>query len=212
MKLNKELNKLKIFTDIRYYGNWISNNFVNTIRECDLLLLTGGEDIHPSLYNEKIHPQSYHNLTRDLIEKQWFEKAVKLGKPILGICRGSQLLCILNGGRLIQHQQNKYHIHPIELYDNTKIDITSTHHQAQYPFNLPNVDYNILGWTKGISDFHQDGEQNEMSPRVECEIVYYKKTNSLGIQGHPEDLEWNKYSESIIKLQNIVLNELFKKQ
>lgn len=211
MILNKELSKLKIFTDEPHYGNWISNNFVKTIEECDLLLLSGGEDVHPSLYNEKTHPQSYHNLKRDLIEKQWFEKAVKLNKSILGICRGSQLVCVLNNGRLVQHQQNKYHIHPIELYDGNIIDITSTHHQAQYPFNLPNTDYNILGWTKNLSNFHQDGEQNEMNPQVECEIVHYKKTNSLGIQGHPEDLDWKEYSKSIIKLQEILLNELFKK-
>lgn len=92
----------------------------------------------------------------------------------------------MSGGRLVQHQQNPYSEHPIEVLDGKKLMITSSHHQAQFPFDLPKNDYKIIGWTNGISKFHENGEQEEMNPERECEIVFYKNTKVLGIQGHPE--------------------------
>lgn len=133
-----------------------------------------------------MHPMTYANQARDRYEMQQFTEAVKLGKHIIGICRGSQFLCVANGGHLVQHQDNPLFIHRINTYDDQELDITSTHHQAAYPFNLPKEDYQILGWTENLSPYHEDGNEEELNPPVECEIVLYPKSKCLGIQGHPE--------------------------
>lgn len=92
----------------------------------------------------------------------------------------------MNGGKLVQHQDNPLFIHNIKTYTDEDMLITSTHHQAAYPYNLKKDEYKILGWTTDISKFHQDGNQKELPLDKEVEIVYYPKTRCLGIQGHPK--------------------------
>lgn len=198
------------------YANWLPDSEITiNFNKADVVLFAGGEDVHPSMYNEPIHPYSGNNLKRDLHEKTIFDNAIKQNKYILGICRGSQFICVMSGGRLVQHQQNPSYKHYIDTYDNNKIRVTSTHHQAQYPYNLPKEDYKILGWTKDISIFHEDGNRQEMNPELECEIVYYPKTKCLGIQSHPEfvntsldplDVEYINYVKQLFN--KFVNNEL----
>lgn len=70
----------------------------------DALLLTGGGDVDPRLYGEKPHRQVYGvNETRDRSEWLALDRARELGVPVLGICRGAQLMAVHNGGRLKQH-------------------------------------------------------------------------------------------------------------
>jgi len=70
--------------------------------------------------------------------------------------------------------------------DGKTIRVTSSHHQAQLPFNLHQEEYTILGWTENLLAFHRDGNNDEVNPEVECEDVMYHKANNLGIQSHPE--------------------------
>lgn len=169
------------------YVNWLTDFAISrTMVGADLVVFTGGEDVDPSLYNAATHPTTGSNLARDKKEKLAYEKAKLLKLPMLGVCRGSQFLCVMNGGTLVQHQQNPKAIHEIETDKYGKFMITSTHHQAAHPFNLHNWDYRIIGWTNGVSKFHYDGDGEELNPPKECEIVYYKNTRCLGIQGHPE--------------------------
>lgn len=188
------------------YANWMQGEETKNMEEADLVVFTGGEDITPALYNEPQHPYTGNNLQRDKVEFEAFTKAVSLNKHIIGICRGSQLSCVASGGRLVQHQQNPSYLHKIKTHDGYEIEITSTHHQAAYPFDMDKDSYKILGWTEGISEIHQDGLGNEMNPEKECEIVYYPNTKCLGIQGHPEALSKN--HPSIAYLQNMLNNHL----
>ena len=81
--------------------------------------------------------------------------------------------------------------HFIITKDGRKIKTTRTHHQMQYPFNLPFIDYEIIAEATNIksSIFHIDEESITNSDVANAEIVFYKNTNSLAIQGHPE-LDW----------------------
>ena len=75
----------------------------------DILLLHGGADISPSLYNHPVHEYTGAGdqpSRRDRTEWALVEQAVKLGVPIIGICRGMQLLCAFAGGSLIQDVDN----------------------------------------------------------------------------------------------------------
>ncbi len=182
------------------YGNWIPDSEkVHTIEESDLVLFTGGEDVTPSYYKEEAHRQTYYNTRRDEIEIAMFKRAIELNKPILGVCRGSQLSCVMAGGKLVQHQNNPGYIHEMVTYNGVTIPITSTHHQAQYPFNLPEDNYKILGWSEGLIRVREDGNHNHIEVPKDCEVVYYPKIRTLGIQGHPEMIYGQRGSEPTIQ-------------
>jgi putative glutamine amidotransferase len=69
----------------------------------DGLLLTGGEDIHPAWYGAEPSPHLYPpSRERDLFELALFAAARQRELPILGICRGIQLVNVALGGTLIQ--------------------------------------------------------------------------------------------------------------
>lgn len=70
----------------------------------DGLLLTGGGDVDPRLYGEKPHKRVYGvSETRDYTEWMALDEARELGVPVMGICRGHQLMTVHNGGALRQH-------------------------------------------------------------------------------------------------------------
>jgi len=75
----------------------------------DGLLLSGGNDINPMLFNEE--PHEYLGVvspSRDSSELELARRMLKTGKPILGICRGIQVLNVAVGGTLYQdlYKQN----------------------------------------------------------------------------------------------------------
>ena len=80
------------------------------------LVLWGGVDINPERYGQRAlsYTQQPNNY-RDQEEFAAVYKAVKDGTPIIGICRGAQLLCIANGGTLYQHSAPHKHNHSIKV-------------------------------------------------------------------------------------------------
>lgn len=69
----------------------------------DGLLLTGGGDVLALHYGEEPHPASkYQDPTRDAQEIALAREALRRGLPILGICRGLQVLNVALGGTLVQ--------------------------------------------------------------------------------------------------------------
>ena len=70
---------------------------------CDGLLLTGGHDMAPALYGqEKLPVCGPVCPARDKLERTFFRWAYAEDKPMLGICRGAQLVNVLLGGSLYQ--------------------------------------------------------------------------------------------------------------
>lgn len=71
--------------------------------EADGILLPGGADVNPVLYNaEKKEYTQTPNNPRDVFELYLIEKAMERNLPILGICRGIQILNVKFGGTLYQ--------------------------------------------------------------------------------------------------------------
>lgn len=69
----------------------------------DALVLQGGNDVAPQTYRESPLAPSWHgDRVRDIYEIGLFEAFVALGKPVLGICRGCQLINVALGGTLYQ--------------------------------------------------------------------------------------------------------------
>ena len=75
---------------------------------CDGFLFTGGEDIDPPLYGEDVLPEcGALSRERDDFELALMGEAERLGKPMLGICRGVQVMNVFYGGSLWQDLESK---------------------------------------------------------------------------------------------------------
>ncbi|MCD7820409.1 MAG: gamma-glutamyl-gamma-aminobutyrate hydrolase family protein [Lachnospiraceae bacterium] len=80
-----------------------AEDVMEAFETCDGLLMTGGHDVSPMLYREGIKDTCGTLCTaRDLIESALYEKALETGKHVLGICRGIQIINVLQGGSLYQ--------------------------------------------------------------------------------------------------------------
>ncbi len=70
----------------------------------DGLMLAGGADIDPSSYGEPAHPETHDTVPeRDAFEIALTRAAIEADMPVLGICRGMQLINVALGGTLVQH-------------------------------------------------------------------------------------------------------------
>lgn len=69
----------------------------------DAVIIGGGDDISPSHYNQPAEADGEYDPERDEIEIHWIQWALENNKPLLGICRGSQLINVVLGGQLNQN-------------------------------------------------------------------------------------------------------------
>ncbi len=119
-----------------------------SLPEVDGLLLPGGWDVDPALYGEKPDPK-VGPIDRELddTELRLFQQARERDVPVLGICRGQQVINVAMGGSLLQHLEGhevrrygRSHLaHTIEVDPRSelgraagedKIRVNSLHHQA----------------------------------------------------------------------------------
>lgn len=208
------MKKVYVVGEAKHYADFITGvSLVENIEDADIVVFTGGEDVDPSMYGAKKHPQTYSNLQRDLYEKEMFEK-INPNQLVVGICRGSQYLCVLNGGKLVQHCTGHgiFGTHSI-LCGDTVYEITSTHHQMQYPFNLNDEDYTLIGisYTRRSLSYEGDGISGiDVVYKGEPEIVLYHKKEMprcLAIQGHPE---YMRKEAPVVKYLNKLINDNLK--
>ena len=116
----------------------------------DALLLAGGEDVHPSRFGQENTASGEMDLARDEAEFALFQLYLEQKKPILGICRGHQLINIALGGDLLQDIGDPLHlfhtrgdlpddrIHPVHTcegsflysYYGEAFPTNSSHHQV----------------------------------------------------------------------------------
>ncbi len=158
-----------------------------------IMLLTGGADVCPMLYGEKLHPETRFNMARDLAEIGHVKRAHHQRMKV-GICRGGQLLNVLSGGRMWQHVNNHAitGTHEVQLwFMDTVLNMSSRHHQMM----IPGTNGLVLGEAKEATRFESFAEgpvtltpeQRMANGWNDTEIVYYEETHSLCYQPHPED-------------------------
>ena len=70
--------------------------------ELDGIVIGGGTDLEPALYSGTDDGKARYDPRRDAFEKRMIEQALDKGIPIVGICRGAQLLNVVLGGNLHQ--------------------------------------------------------------------------------------------------------------
>lgn len=77
---------------------------LDSLSRLDALVISGGPDVDSALYHQPRHPSAGEpRRNRDATEIAVLAAAVSAGKPLLGICRGAQLLNVWRGGTLDQH-------------------------------------------------------------------------------------------------------------
>lgn len=83
----------------------------DVVDRCDALIATGGGDVDPDLYAGPAagSPDSLMDVdpSRDVAEIAAVHHALALGKRVLGVCRGAQLLAVIGGGTLISDLEEK---------------------------------------------------------------------------------------------------------
>lgn len=169
-----------------------------------ILLLPGGADISPTIYNRELHPRSGALETlsqRDVDEINLIEQAVKLGMPIIGICRGAQLLCAIDGGVLVQHILNHTsgdHL-VTDLTTGEQFKTTSCHHQMMVPSTKSGAQILAIANESTVGEA-PNGKQFPIK-RVP-EVVYFPKIKGIGIQGHPEWMHGTAFVDYCTKLIN----------
>ncbi|WP_236993967.1 gamma-glutamyl-gamma-aminobutyrate hydrolase family protein [Methylomicrobium sp. RS1] len=155
----------------------------------DALIIGGGNDISPEHYNGDINAKVRHDLARDLLEIEWIHQALKKRIPLLGICRGAQLINVVLGGNLYQdirplrvHTHNRPGLLPTkqvrleadsrlaEICGKTTFRVNSLHHQA---IKSIGAGLRIVGW-----DLDRIVQAVEACPNARI----------LGVQWHPEYL------------------------
>jgi putative glutamine amidotransferase len=173
----------------------------------DALVVSGGPDVDPERYGQSAHPTSVWQAERDVAELTLLRAALERDLPVLGVCRGAQLMAVEAGGALHQHLPDtldhgghrpasergavpSYGRHAVRLAPGTllhkilgdEVVANSLHHQGiAHPGRLTAV-----GWSTD-DDLIEAVEDPE-------------RTFAIGVQWHPEDLPdatvWNAFVEA----------------
>jgi putative glutamine amidotransferase len=124
------------------------------IAQLDGLLLSGGGDVHPKHYGQRIQGTEKRQIHdgRDTLELGLAHAALAVDLPILGVCRGFQVLNVALGGSLVQHvdshrsPEDAVHYHHVAVSPDTLLartleldgyfTVNTYHHQAVTPERL----------------------------------------------------------------------------
>lgn len=188
------------------------------IKSSGLVVFTGGSDVDPAMYGEPEHQATHSCIQRDIREGAVFQTCVDNRIPMVGICRGAQLLTVLAGGKLIQHVGGhsgcgEHKINIRDLAGVTKeYTVNSLHHQMMYPYNLQENNYALLGYSKGVGKIIEGFPSIETKLKhfsgvgagmpLEPEIVLYPRIKALCFQFHPEMMSQD--SEVVSVFQQMV--------
>lgn len=171
-------------------------------KTAEVLVFTGGSDVHPSLYGEAEFPHCHYSIERDIRERTWFNLGRNNDLKMIGICRGAQFLNVMSGGRLWHDVDNHGRSHEIVDISSGKRyqNIISTHHQMMIPAPTGEVLATAkvannkkrpgFEWNRGTIpnvSFMTKGADGQPDPTVmDIEAVWYEDTQCLCYQPHPE--------------------------
>lgn len=159
---------------------------------CDGFLFTGGQDVAPQLYGEAMKPTCGELCpARDTLEQELLNRALEQDKPILGICRGLQILNVTLGGTLYQDLPTE---HPSEIEHSMKPPYDQAAHTVRI---LPDTPLAALLQKQelGVNSCHHQAIRSLAPSLVEMarstddliEAMYLPgKTFVWGVQWHPE--------------------------
>ena len=158
---------------------------------CDGFVFAGGDDIDPSFYGESNRGSTAPNEERDRFELALLKAVLKAGKPVLGICRGCQLINVALGGDL---HQNLPDLKP-EWKLHKRPDVTEGYvHDVDVL--MPEYFPSLSGRVMRVNSMHHQ-VVNHLAPDLEIiaqtrdglvEGVAMPSSYVVGVQWHPECL------------------------
>ena len=156
------------------------------VDQCDGLLLTGGFDVDPELYNQPLDPLTNKEIAElDNLEIKLIKMFAAKNKPILGICRGLQTINVAFGGTLIQDI-----LETKQYQDHLQADLEGYHHLVKTIKNTQLHQY--LGSQFMTNSFHHQAIDQVASgfvvnARSTDQIIEgIEKGNIIAVQWHPE--------------------------
>mgnify|MGYP001022519207 CR=1 FL=1 len=198
------------------YVKWIEDENViildaYTIKNTDSILaladgiiLTGGEDINPLEYNDTINIKvcGTINFSRDTLERKLFDFAFKNKLPLVGVCRGMQMMNVASGGSLygdipseigttVIHRNNGEVMHDVVVVHNNYSYIRMIFPQ-DITISFRQDTFTVNSWHhQGLKDI-ADGIQviAESYDGLPEAVVMDKNLHPfmIGVQFHPERL------------------------
>ena len=178
-----------------------------TVEDADLVVFTGGPDVHPAYYGEEKHPSTYVNDERDHSDILVYLQCIEQGIPMVGVCRGAQFLAVMEGYKLYQHVDN-HDGTPHDMWDcDLKMmvrGVSSVHHQMV----MPGHDMEIIGMSNVSTEKWKNATKvsrtQETFPDVEA--YFLRGACIFGVQGHPEYKGFNYYSKWFLdKIYNLIV-------
>lgn len=172
--------------------------------KCDGLLLPGGGDIDPVYYGEEMNGSDEPDREIDKAQRDILDAFVKAKKPILGICRGMQLINIYFGGSLHQDLVTR-DIHT-RKNDNDSIHSVKSVEEG-------NLFEKFYGKTFNINSAHHQGTKKLGKGLKEvlrsedgvCEAVIHEELPIIATQFHPERMSYKQRRDD-----TVVGEEIFK--
>jgi putative glutamine amidotransferase len=172
----------------------------------DGLILAGGADIDPAAYGDEPHPETRGTVPeRDGSELALARRAIERDMPLLGICRGMQLMNVATGGTLLQHLPDSHGHHEHRRHPGTfdgadhdvrlsegslaaratgeVVHATKSHHHQG--INRLGTGLEVTGWST----------LDELPEAVEMP----ERRFALGVQWHPEADERSRLVAALVK-------------
>lgn len=165
--------------------------------KCDGLLLPGGGDIDPAYYGEEMNGSDEPDRELDKAQRDILDAFVKAKKPILGICRGMQLINIYFGGSLHQDLVTR-DIHT-RKNDNDSIHSVKSVEEG-------NLFEKFYGKTFNINSAHHQGTKKLGKGLKEvlrsedgvCEAVIHEELPIIATQFHPERMSYKQRRDDTV--------------
>ncbi|MEE3488347.1 MAG: gamma-glutamyl-gamma-aminobutyrate hydrolase family protein [Bulleidia sp.] len=160
----------------------------------DGLLITGGEDADPSLYGEANTDSKDVNPAMDAADILLYHAFREKGKPVLGICRGIQMINIADQGTLYQDLVKQAPSH--KEHNQFRLGKRNGKHDYCHDdvFEEGSILYSIYGKKAMVNSFHhqavKDAAEGFMVSAVSEDgiIEGIEKENVIAVQWHPERL------------------------
>ena len=162
----------------------ITSLSLSRLKDCQGLLLPGGGDITPAFFGQKNNGSHNIDTELDIIQLQILEWAVHYHKPVLGICKGMQIINVFFGGTIIQHMNH----HEMHAYHNGDRFHNSTIVPHTYLHSL----YGDTLYTNSAHHQCLDRMGKDILPAQYAtfthtpEAIYHKSLPIYGVQWHPE--------------------------
>ena len=204
-----ESNYIKFFNKFHITPILLPNTIANVrdyyfSNKCKKIILTGGEDINPKIYNHKSKSLNKYQYLRDKNEIKLIKLSEKYKIPVLSICRGAQLVNAYFGGKITNNIKNSIYKH-----NQKKHKLTIIHSDASF-FKRKSLVVNSFH-NHGIEIQHLSKKLNPIAITNDLRFVeffHHKNLPIVGIQWHPER---KNYSQSFDKkiLEAFLNNKFF---